>query len=143
MKLGFIGFGEVGSEMTCGLKSAGVEGIVAYDAMQEDSTRGCQIKRRSEHAGVTLLPNSSRGLGHSSEQRKLFAFPPESAFTFRPEYCSDPQRNGVRLQTEIHLRPDFPIRTRHVPLQLNHRSEPVQLVDDQHHETRLQEANRS
>jgi hypothetical protein len=33
--------------------------------------------------------------------KKLFAFPPESAFTFRPEYCSDSQRNGVRLQTGI------------------------------------------
>jgi hypothetical protein len=33
--------------------------------------------------------------------QKLFAFPPESAFTFRPEYCSDSQRNGVRLQTGI------------------------------------------
>ncbi|MGB8064065.1 MAG: hypothetical protein WCF26_19390, partial [Candidatus Sulfotelmatobacter sp.] len=32
---------------------------------------------------------------------KLFAFPPESAFTFRPECCSESQRNGVRLQTGI------------------------------------------
>ncbi|MGB8064718.1 MAG: hypothetical protein WCF26_22730, partial [Candidatus Sulfotelmatobacter sp.] len=33
--------------------------------------------------------------------QKLFAFPPESAFTFRPECCSESQRNGVRLQTGI------------------------------------------
>jgi len=38
---------------------------------------------------------------HSGRRQKLFAFPPESAFTFRPEYCSDSQRNGVRLQTGI------------------------------------------
>jgi hypothetical protein len=38
---------------------------------------------------------------HSGRRQILFAFPPESAFTFRPEYCSDSQRNGVRLQTGI------------------------------------------
>jgi hypothetical protein len=38
---------------------------------------------------------------HSGGQQELFAFPPESAFTFRPECCSESQRNGVRLQTGI------------------------------------------
>ena len=38
---------------------------------------------------------------HSGRRQKLFAFPPESAFTFRPECCSESQRNGVRLQTGI------------------------------------------
>jgi hypothetical protein len=38
---------------------------------------------------------------HSGGQQKLLAFPPESAFTFRPECCSESQRNGVRLQTGI------------------------------------------
>ena len=33
--------------------------------------------------------------------KKLFAFPPESAFTFRPECCSESQRNRVRLQSGI------------------------------------------
>jgi hypothetical protein len=32
---------------------------------------------------------------------KLFAFPPESAFTFRPECCSESQRNRVQLQSGI------------------------------------------
>jgi hypothetical protein len=32
---------------------------------------------------------------------KLFAFPPELVFIFRPECCSESQRNGVRLQTGI------------------------------------------
>src|SRR5208337_3913508 len=39
---------------------------------------------------------------HSARRQKLFAFPPESAFTFRPEFCSESQRNRVRL------RPDSP-----------------------------------
>jgi 3-hydroxyisobutyrate dehydrogenase-like beta-hydroxyacid dehydrogenase len=56
MKLGLIGFGEVGSEMTRGLKGAGVEGIVAYDVKQEDPTWGGQLKQRREYAGATLLP---------------------------------------------------------------------------------------
>src|ERR1039458_10185404 len=38
----------------------------------------------------------------SARRQKLFAFPPESAFTFRPECCSASQRNLV------HLRPDSP-----------------------------------
>src|ERR1039458_3583839 len=38
---------------------------------------------------------------HSARRQKLFAFPPESAFTFRPECCSESQRNGVRLQSGI------------------------------------------
>ena len=56
MKLGFIGFGEVGSEMARGLKGAGVEGIVAYDVMQKDPDRGGRLRQRSEYAGATLLP---------------------------------------------------------------------------------------
>src|SRR6266498_1353841 len=38
---------------------------------------------------------------HSGRRQKLFAFPPKSAFTFRPECCSESQRNGVQLQTGI------------------------------------------
>jgi hypothetical protein len=38
---------------------------------------------------------------HSGERPKLFAFPPESVFTFGPECCSESQRNGVQLQTGI------------------------------------------
>src|SRR5450759_1748405 len=38
---------------------------------------------------------------HSGGQQKLFAFPPESAFTFRPECCPESQRNGVRLHSGI------------------------------------------
>src|SRR5271165_4030887 len=38
---------------------------------------------------------------HSVRRQKLFAFPSESAFTFRPECCSESQRNRVRLQSGI------------------------------------------
>src|ERR1039458_9543589 len=38
---------------------------------------------------------------HSARRQKLFAFSPESAFTFRPECCSESQRNRVRLQSGI------------------------------------------
>jgi len=40
---------------------------------------------------------------HSGERQKLFIFPPESVFTFKPECCSKSQRNGVQLQTGIAL----------------------------------------
>ena len=38
---------------------------------------------------------------HFARRQKLFAFPPESAFTFRPECCSESQRNRVRFQSGI------------------------------------------
>ncbi len=38
---------------------------------------------------------------HSARRQKPFAFPPELAFTFRPECCSESQRNGVQLQSGI------------------------------------------
>jgi hypothetical protein len=38
---------------------------------------------------------------HSARRQKPFAFPPESAFTFRPECCSGSQRNRVRLHSGI------------------------------------------
>jgi len=38
---------------------------------------------------------------HSGRRQKLFAFPTGIAFTFRPECCSESQRNRVRRQTGI------------------------------------------
>jgi hypothetical protein len=38
---------------------------------------------------------------HSARRQTLFAFPPESAFTFRPECCSESQRNRFRFQSGI------------------------------------------
>jgi hypothetical protein len=47
---------------------------------------------------------------HSARRQKLFAFPLESAFTFRPECCSESQRNRVRPaeRNPVHLRPRIP-----------------------------------
>jgi hypothetical protein len=49
---------------------------------------------------------------HSGKPQKPFAFPPESVFTFRPECCSESQRNGVQPsdRNRAHLRPDSPVR---------------------------------
>ena len=51
------------------------------------------------HSPVENIPLQAER--HSGRRQKLFAFPPESAFTFRPECCSESQRNRVRLQTGI------------------------------------------
>jgi len=55
MKLGFIGFGEVGFEVSRGLKEEGLVGIVAYDVLQNDSVKGNLIKEHASIADVTLL----------------------------------------------------------------------------------------
>ena len=55
MKLGFIGFGEVSFEISNGLKAEGLQGIVAYDPMQNDSKVGFLVRERAATAAVTLL----------------------------------------------------------------------------------------
>lgn len=55
MKLGFIGFGEVGFEVSRGLKGEGLVGIVAYDALQNDPVKGKLVKERASIADVTLV----------------------------------------------------------------------------------------
>jgi len=57
MKLGFIGFGEVGHEMTSGFKKEGLQGIVAYDIIQDEPKSGALVRSRAQDAGVALLPN--------------------------------------------------------------------------------------
>lgn len=54
MKLGFIGFGEVGYEMAQGFGSAGLTGILAYDVMQDHPVYGKLVSDRARTAGVTL-----------------------------------------------------------------------------------------
>src|SRR5450631_1107266 len=58
-----------------------------------------QRRRTSCCSSVENIP--LRAERHSARLQKLFAFPPESAFTFRPECCSESQRNGVRLHSGI------------------------------------------
>ncbi|MCX7780103.1 MAG: prephenate dehydrogenase/arogenate dehydrogenase family protein [Negativicutes bacterium] len=57
IKLGFIGFGEVGFEMAKGYKAEGLEGILAYDVMQEHPVYGDLVKERVQNSGVTLVPS--------------------------------------------------------------------------------------
>ncbi len=55
MKLGFIGFGEVGFELGKGLRQSGLGDIFAFDPMLDDERFGKLVRSRAEEAGVTLL----------------------------------------------------------------------------------------
>ena len=55
MKLGFIGFGEVGFEMAKGFKGAGLEEILAFDVMQDHPVYGKLVHERVRTSGVKLL----------------------------------------------------------------------------------------
>ncbi len=55
MKLGFIGFGEVGYEISKGLKKEGCSGIIAFDPMANDPGYGKLIAKRAKEADVCLL----------------------------------------------------------------------------------------
>lgn len=54
MKLGFIGFGEVGFEMAKGFGAAGLKGILAYDLLQNHSAYGALVAERVRASGVTM-----------------------------------------------------------------------------------------
>ena len=55
MKLGFIGFGEVGFELGRGLRQSGLTDILAFDPLLDDERFGGLVRNRAEEAGVTLL----------------------------------------------------------------------------------------
>lgn len=55
MKLGFIGFGEVGYEIAGGLVKEGLTEIYAFDPMQNHEKKGSCIKKQAEEAKVALL----------------------------------------------------------------------------------------
>ena len=59
VKIGFIGFGEVGHEMSKGFAEAGITGIVAYDAMQDHPLYSKLVRERAEISGVKLLASSA------------------------------------------------------------------------------------
>lgn len=65
MKLGFIGFGEVGFEMSTGLKSEGLTEIFAYDVMQNDDVYGPLVRERVKKSGVTLVASPQEILDQS------------------------------------------------------------------------------
>ena len=51
MKLGFIGFGEVGYEMAQGFGGAGLTAILAYDVLQDHPVYGNLVSDRARTAG--------------------------------------------------------------------------------------------
>ncbi|MDR3589173.1 MAG: NAD(P)-binding domain-containing protein, partial [Negativicutes bacterium] len=55
MKLGFIGFGEVGFEISRGLKEEGLGGIIAFDPQARDPKHGKAVQERAKEAGVRLV----------------------------------------------------------------------------------------
>ncbi len=57
--IGFIGFGEAGSTIGGGLRSAGCERVVAYDINRRDPSRGPLIERRAAESGTTLVDSSA------------------------------------------------------------------------------------
>ncbi len=55
MTIGFVGFGEAGSTIAGGLRSAGCDRIVAFDINRHDPSRGPLIERRAAESGTTLV----------------------------------------------------------------------------------------
>ncbi len=62
MKLGFIGFGEVGFEMAKGFRSEGLGGISVYDIMKDDAVFGPVISERVQLSGVRLAASAKEVL---------------------------------------------------------------------------------
>jgi 3-hydroxyisobutyrate dehydrogenase-like beta-hydroxyacid dehydrogenase len=60
MKLGLIGFGQVGSAFAKGLRKEGFPHIVAYDKMQDTQQYGDMIKRRAKEADIELLSDAEQ-----------------------------------------------------------------------------------
>jgi len=57
VKLGFIGFGEAAFNISMGLKSEGLGGIIAYDKYWNSEPRSELICKRAGEAAVELLPS--------------------------------------------------------------------------------------
>jgi 3-hydroxyisobutyrate dehydrogenase-like beta-hydroxyacid dehydrogenase len=55
MQLGFVGFGEVGFELSRGFKQEGLDGTIAYDPLANDPQYGGLVKERAKEATVCLL----------------------------------------------------------------------------------------
>src|SRR5215475_13042580 len=59
IKIGFIGFGEAGFHIACGLRGAGVSGVCAYDINARAPSLGEKIQRRAIEAEVPLLETNA------------------------------------------------------------------------------------
>lgn len=66
MRIGFIGFGEAGSTIARGLRSAGVERLSAFDIATHSARFGPLIARRAAESGARLVDDSSE-LARASE----------------------------------------------------------------------------
>ena len=55
MTIGFVGFGEAGSTIAAGLRSAGCDRVVAFDINRHDTSRGPLIERRAAESRTTLV----------------------------------------------------------------------------------------
>jgi len=53
--VGFVGFGEAGSTIAKGLRSAGITSLAAYDIAVNDTVRGPHIHRNAVTSGATLV----------------------------------------------------------------------------------------
>src|SRR5688572_3450815 len=54
-RIGFVGFGEAGSNLAEGLHAAGVEALAAYDIKSNDSSFGPTIRSRAAETRTALV----------------------------------------------------------------------------------------
>lgn len=66
VRLGLVGYGEIGSTLGAGLRNAGLQVVHAYDKYAFDGTFASLIQRRAAEAGVTLV-RSNRELSESAD----------------------------------------------------------------------------
>src|SRR5262245_53239616 len=59
LKIGFIGFGEAGFHIASGLRSRGVEQIVAYDINRHTPGLGQKIELRAQTSSVRLVESNA------------------------------------------------------------------------------------
>lgn len=59
MNIGFIGFGEAGSTIAKGLRSAGVERLHAFDINRHEPTRGAVMEQRAADSQTILVESSA------------------------------------------------------------------------------------
>ncbi len=59
MTIGFVGFGEAGSTIAAGLRSAGCERTIAYDIDRHDVSGGPIIERRAAESRTALVGSSA------------------------------------------------------------------------------------
>lgn len=90
MRLGFIGFGEVGFEMARGFRDEGLAGILAFDVMQGNPVYGPLIQERVQASGVKLVSSPADVLG--AVDVVIVAVPGakalQTAQELRPHLCS-------------------------------------------------------